>query len=117
MFSTSHYNQTFTRRTNKRISVSQMLYDIVIDWLYLLLTTFAIVVCLFVLHLVFFELDLPGMIVECARTIEHYFWTSIFLVCLMAVVTYDRLERQRRHRHPLGHYDNQPEQYNRGVGY
>ena len=33
MFSTSHYNQTFTRRTNKRISVSQMLYDIVIDLL------------------------------------------------------------------------------------
>jgi predicted tellurium resistance membrane protein TerC len=75
-----------------------MLYDIVIDWLYLLVTTFAILVCVYALHLVFFELDIPGLIVDCASKIEQYFWTSIFLVCLMAVVTFDRMENKRRHR-------------------
>ena len=76
-----------------------MLYDIVIDWLYLIVTSFVILVCLYVLHLIFFELDIPGLIVHCASKIEEYFWTSIFFVSLMTLITHDRMENKRRYRH------------------
>ena len=78
-----------------------MIYDILIDWFYLGMTAFAIVSCLFLIHLIVFDLDLVGLITWCASMIEAHFWTSIFCLCFLAVVTFDRLEKQKRAR---GHH-------------
>ena len=80
-----------------------MLYDIVIDWLYLLLSAFAICVCLYVAHFVLFELNhLFSFVLQCVGLIETYFWTSVFCVCLLGLLTFDIMQKQRRQRHSLG---------------
>ena len=87
----------------RRQNFSKMIYDILIDWFYLGMTAFAIMICLYVIHLIVFDLDLIGLITWGASLIEAHFWTSIFCLCFLAVVTYDRLEKQRRARGH--HYD------------
>lgn len=94
------YDQSARQRHhhNRPQNMSSMLYDILVDWLYLLMTAFAIMVCLYVIHLFTFQLDIIGLIGSCVRLIETHFWKSIFCLCLLAVVTYDRFEKKRRER-------------------
>ena len=80
-----------------------MLYDIVIDWLYLAMTAFAIMLCLFFIHLIVCELDFIGLITWCVSKIETHFWTSIVCLSLLAAITFDRLEKQRRKRGSFDH--------------
>ena len=70
--------------------------DIVMDWLYLLTTTFAICVLLYIAHLVVYKFDLLSLISGCVLIIETYFWTSIFLLCLTVAVMHNYLELKHK---------------------
>ena len=48
-------------RREKRATVD-ILYDIALDWLYILVTTFTVVLVLYAFYFVFVELDLPGIV-------------------------------------------------------
>ena len=61
----------------------------------------AICVGCFVLHYVVWELNIFCLVSYCAKMIETYFWTSLFCVFLIAQLTLDRLETQKRHRHSV----------------
>ena len=71
-----------------------ILKDIVLDWFYLLTTTFAICVIAYFMHLMLSGVDLIGWIEACAKFIEANFWTSLTLLCLMASVFYNYLSRK-----------------------
>ena len=85
-------------RRKRRYSPSAMIYDLLIDMGYLLLTAFGATVILWLLYFVCFEMQPLTLIRSAVRTIETYFWTSVFLVCLFGVLTVEMLERQRRQR-------------------
>ena len=51
---------------------------------------------------VFFVMQPLILVNKAVKLIETYFWTSVFLVCLMGVITVEMLERQRRSRKGYG---------------
>mmetsp|Transcript_30747 Transcript_30747/g.38041 ORF Transcript_30747/g.38041 Transcript_30747/m.38041 type:complete len:84 (-) Transcript_30747:565-816(-) len=75
-----------------------MIQDIIIDWAYLLATTFAVVICFWLLHFVCFELNLPSLVKSCVKLIQANIWTSLVILGFLALITLDALEKQRRHR-------------------
>lgn len=48
------------------------------------------------------------------RLVEHYFWTSVSLVTLLAVATYNKLEKESRRRN---HYYNNSSPYDDYADY
>ena len=76
-----------------------MMGDILVDWLYLLMTAFGTVVCIYVLHLICFEIDFLAPIVYCVSLIETYWWTSLFSVCFLALLVIDRHQNMQKHRY------------------
>ena len=85
------------KRKREPISVAVILKDIVLDWCYLLTTTFTICVVLYFVHLLLSGIDLFGWIEECAKLIEANFWTSLTLLCLMASLFYNYLARKNNY--------------------
>ena len=98
------YGEATQRRaqSKRRWSYSAMLYDIALDWMYYFMSAFAIVICLWLFYQVFFVMQPLILVNKAVKLIETYFWTSVFLVCLMGVITVEMLERQRRSRKGYG---------------
>ena len=70
-----------------------MLSDVLIDWLYLFMSTAILIVCLYIAHFVIYELDLAGWVSFAVSVIDDYFWTSVAAVTLMAALVYESLLR------------------------
>ena len=47
----------------------------------------------------FIEMNALAPILYCVKLVETYFWTSIAIVSLLAVLVYDRHREARRHRY------------------
>ena len=76
-----------TVENERKVTARTLLFDVVIGWLYLLSTAFAVCLCLWLLYFFTFELDSQGMLVECVAFVESNTWPSLCLVGILAIAT------------------------------
>ena len=98
------YGEATQRRaqSKRRWNYSSMIYDVAIDWMYFCMSAFAVTICCWLFYQFFFVMQPLILINKAVKLIETYFWTSVFLVCLMGVFMIEMLERQRRSRKGYG---------------
>lgn len=78
--------------------VLEVIQGVMFDWFYLLMVTMACCLTIWAIHFVTIELDMMGMLGTCASLIETYTWSSLFIVCFLAIITYDSYVKHKRQR-------------------